>query len=70
MKWLRNGTVIRACQIVIGVLFAWSGLGKLGGPAATLAGYGRVAKQFFENLSYRDLARSADRLKSRVERSR
>ena len=30
MEWLRNRTVIRVCQILIGFLFAWSGLAKLG----------------------------------------
>jgi putative oxidoreductase len=30
MEWLRSRGVIRLCQILIGLLFAWSGLAKLG----------------------------------------
>jgi putative oxidoreductase len=30
MEWLRSKGVIRLCQILIGLLFAWSGLAKLG----------------------------------------
>ena len=30
MEWLRSRGVIRLCQILIGLLFVWSGLAKLG----------------------------------------
>lgn len=51
-RWLTHPTVVRACQIVTGVVLAWAGLAKIGDPAsfAEQVHNFRIVPLFAENL--------------------